>query len=879
MPLRVGETLGAYEITGTLGEGGMGEVYRARDSRVKRDVALKTSNTAFTDRFQREAEAIAALSHPNVCTLFDVGPNYLVMELVEGPTLAEVLAKGRLPVPEALRIATQIADALEAAHARHVVHRDLKPGNVKVRPDGLVKVLDFGLAKMGDPASGASAADPDDSPTLSGPMTSAGMILGTAGYMAPEQARGDAVDHRADVWAFGVILYEMLSGARLYRGATVSDTLAAVLLTEPDWSRVPATELSSLGRLLRWCLEKDPKKRLSDIAMAKRLLVEDPAPAAAVPQPTRAASRLWPALAAAFAILLAAVAAYAFWFTPTPPAPDTTAFTITAPQGALLNGDVAVSPNGRQLAFVVRDANSRNSLWLRNLDSVEVRILASADENQVEGPFWSPDGQWVGYSADGQLKRVPAAGGTPHVICSYEGDLRGASWGDDGTIVFANFYQGTALWKVAAEGGTPVRMKSSPELNLRNPAFLPGSTRFLWGSGGEGLAGSVFVGSLDTPAEQWPTAPVLTTASQAVYLPPGGSSRSTGVLLFSDAGTLMVQPFDAASLTVSGQPVRAVSGISSYARTSAADFAVSPAGTLVYRTGGQQSARLAWVGRTGTEIGPVGEGEVYSELDLSPDGRRLAAVRGGDIWVIDIDRSTTLRLTTTPAQERAPLWASDGASIVFASDRGGRLNLYEKAVDSAAPERELLTTPDNKIPTSISPDGKWLLFTQSTSRGFDVYLLAMGTGTREVKPLLNGPAAEGQAVVSPDGRWVAYTSAESGRIQVYLRSFPDGGTPRKVAEQLGAEPRWSSNGELFFRGNYATGRTSLFSVALGKDGALGKPTELFTAGIVGAGGFDRGPNYLISPDGQRILAVTRKADEPDTPLTVVVNWKAPAASR
>ena len=878
MSLRVGETLGAFEITGTLGSGGMGEVYRARDSRVKRDVALKTSNTAFTDRFQREAEAIAALSHPNVCTLFDVGPNYLVMELVEGPTLAEVLARGPLPVPEALRIANQIADALEAAHARHVVHRDLKPGNVKVRPDGLVKVLDFGLAKMGAPGSGASAAAPDDSPTLSEPMTSAGMILGTAAYMAPEQARGDVVDHRADVWAFGVILYEMLSGARLYRGATVSDTLAAVLLSEPDWSLVPAAELSSLGRLLRWCLEKDPKKRLSDIAMAKRLLVEDPAPAPVMPQRALAASRLWPALTAAFAILLVAVAAYAFWSKPAPPAPDTTAFTITAPKGSLLNGDVAVSPNGRQLAFVVRDANSRNSLWLRNLDSVDVRVLANADENQVEGPFWSPDGRWVGYAASGQLKRVPAAGGPAQVICSYEGDLRGASWGDNGTIVFANFYQGTALWKVAAEGGMPVRLKSSPDLNLRNPAFLSGSTRFLWGSGGEGLAGSVFVGSLDAPADQWPTAPVLTTTSQAVYLPPGSSSRSTGMLLFSEAGTLMVQPFDAASLTVSGQPVRAVSGISSYARTSAADFAVSPAGTLVYRTGGQRSARLAWVGRTGTEIGPVGEGEGYSELDLSPDGTRLAAVRGGDIWVIDIDRNTTLRLTTSPAHERAPLWAPDGASIVFASDRGGRLNLYEKAVDSAAAERELLATPDNKIPTALSPDGKWVLFTESTSRGFDVHMLARGPGARDVKPLVNGPTPEGQAVVSPDGKWVAYTSAESGRIQVYLRSFPDGGMPRKVAEQLGAEPRWSRNGKLFFRVNYATGRTSLFSVSLGKDGTLGKPTELFTAGIVGAGGFDRSPNFLISHDGERILAVTRAADEPDTPLTVVVNWKAPASS-
>jgi len=380
MSLQTGDTLGPYEITGVLGKGGMGEVYRARDPRLKRDVAIKVAGTAFSERFQREAEAIAALSHPNICTLFDVGPDYLVMELVEGPTLGDRAGGRPLPVSEVLRIAGQIVDALEAAHAKHIVHRDLKPANVKVRPDGLVKVLDFGLATVVAPAG-----SPDESPTLNIDLTAAGMILGTAGYMAPEQARGGTVDHRADVWAFGVMLYEMLSGARLYSGPTVSDTLAAVLLKEPDWTRVPVPELSSLGRLLRWCLEKDPKKRLSDIGMARRLLVEDPASAAQTHPVAPVRSNGWMWAAGVIGLLAVAGAAY-LYLREAVPAAETATFEVALPEGVRFAGEVAVSPDGRTIAFVARDPNNRTHLAVRTVASLEMRRL-SEDRDRVGGVF------------------------------------------------------------------------------------------------------------------------------------------------------------------------------------------------------------------------------------------------------------------------------------------------------------------------------------------------------------------------------------------------------------------------------------------------------------------------------------------------------------
>jgi len=865
MPLNTGDTLGPYEITGVLGKGGMGEVYRARDPRLKREVAVKVAGTAFSERFQREAEAIAALSHPNICTLFDVGPDYLVMELVEGPTLGDRAGGRPLPVPELLRIAGQIVDALEAAHAKHIVHRDLKPANVKVRPDGLVKVLDFGLATVVAPAG-----SPDESPTLNIDLTAAGMILGTAGYMAPEQARGGVVDHRADVWAFGVMLYEMLSGARLYSGPTVSDTLAAVLLKEPDWTRVPVPELSSLGRLLRWCLEKDPKKRLSDIAMARRLLVEDPAPVVAPAPPvtaSRSRGRMW--AAAVIGGLAVAGAAYAS-LREAVPAAETTTFEIVIPEGARFAGEVAVSPDGRTIAFVARDPNNRTHLAVRTVASLELRRL-SGDRDVVGGIFWSPDSRWIVYSSNSQLKKVGLAGGAPQVVCSFEGTFWGGAWSPDGTIVFSSGNKVRGLWKVSSAGGTPVQLIDTQAAAAQHPLFLPDGRHFLWNRATSLLESQVFVGVTDRPVAEWPREPLLTANGQVQYLPPPRGEGGPGLLLFPSGSAIMAQAFDPDALTLSGDPRPAIDGV----RVAAAGYSVSPAGVAAYADRGERLDALAWMDRAG-KLDRLADSEGYTELSLSPDGARVAAVKAGDIWLVDLERMTSLRFTSDAAEERAPVWSPDGTRIVFASNRSGQLDIYERSIANASPEKVLLASPRNEIPAGFSPDGKWLLVTrEEEATQNDVLLLALSEGVpadQRLRPLLHGPTQEGQATVSPDGRSIAYASLEAGRVQVYVRSFPDGGDARKVREETSAEPRWGADGrELFFRANDAS--NTMWSVDVSRTGALGTPRSLFRAAVMGAGGFSNSPNYEVSRDGRRILAVVNAEASREKPLTVVVNWK------
>jgi eukaryotic-like serine/threonine-protein kinase len=867
MSLNTGDTLGPYEVAGVLGKGGMGEVYRARDPRLKRDVAIKVAGTAFSERFQREAEAIAALSHPNICTLFDVGPDYLVMELVEGPTLADVIGGQALPVPEVLRIAGQIVDALEAAHAKHIVHRDLKPANVKVRPDGLVKVLDFGLATVVAPTG-----SPDESPTLNIDLTAAGMILGTAGYMAPEQARGGVVDHRADVWAFGVMLYEMLSGARLYNGPTVSDTLAAVLLKEPDWTRVPVPELSSLGRLLRWCLEKDPRKRLSDIGMARRLLVEDPAPAVAPALPATASrSSGWMWATAAMGLLAVASAAYISLREPVPAA-ETATFEVTLPEGARFAGEVAVSPDGRAIAVVVRDPNNRTHLAVRTVASLEMRRLSEAAD-VVGGVFWSPDSRWIAYSTNSQLKKVSLAGTAPQVVSTFEGSFWGGTWSADGTIVFGSGNKVRGLWKVSSAGGTPAQLIDTRAAAARHPLFLPDGRHFLWTRADSLLEGKVYVGVTDKPAAEWPQEPLLTANGQVQYLPPPRGEGGPGLLLFPRGSAIMAQVFDPDVLTLSGDPRQAIDRV----RVTAAGYSVSPAGVAAYADRGEGLDALTWLDRAGAPLDRLANSEGYTELSLSPDGTRAAAVKAGDIWLVDLVRKTSLRFTSDAAEERAPVWSPDGARIVFASNRSGQLDIYERSIANASPERVLLASPRNEFPAGFSPDGKWLLVTrEEEATQIDVLLLALTEGVpadQRLRPLLNGPTHQAQATVSPDGRSVAYTSLEAGRVQVYVRSFPDGGDPRKVREETSAEPRWGAGGrELFFRANDAS--NTMWSVDVSRTGALGTPRSLFRAPVMGAGGFNNSPNYDVSRDGRRLLAVVNAEAARDVPLTVVVNWKA-----
>src|SRR5579863_8377831 len=642
MPLLAGEQLGPYEILALIGAGGMGEVYRARDPRVNRDVAIKVSAAQFTERFEREARAIAALNHPNICTLYDVvisknAPNYLVMEYVEGEA-----PKGPMPLEEALRVASQIAAALEAAHEKNIVHRDLKPANIKIKPDGTVKVLDFGLAKVTEPEAEGGGTN---SPTLTIGMTEAGMILGTAAYMSPEQARGKKVDKRADIWAFGVVLYEMLTGRRLFAGDEVGDILAAVIKDEPRWDGVPA----KVRPLLERCLEKDPKRRLRDIG-DMNLLLDIPVGGGPV-RLGGGRARLLPWIVATGFAVIAAVLALVH-FREAPPEQHSTRFEIAAKADVQ---DVALSPDGRYLAFTASDR-----LWVRPLDSLESRALAGTEDARF--PFWSPDSAFLGFSAAGKLKRIAAAGGPAQTLCDAPA-YRGGTWNRDGVIVFAPNSTG-ALYRVSAAGGVPAPVtKPAGSDSHRFPEFLPDGRHFLFVTAALTIteAGGIYIGSLDGTAER-----LLPEVSHAAYSPPNGFSR-TGHLLFVRDGTLMAQAFDPERRRMTGEAFPIAEQVSvNLGVPGSAIFSVSGPGTLVWGTG-TGKRQLLWRDRTGKRLSLIGTpGEIAFEL-LSPDEKKVAFVSGGfggtagasDIWVHDLTRNTTSRFTFGPGITLAPIWSPD----------------------------------------------------------------------------------------------------------------------------------------------------------------------------------------------------------------------------
>jgi len=626
MTLAAGVRFGPYEIVSLLGAGGMGEVYRARDPRMGRDVAVKVSAEIFSDRFEREVHAVAALNHPNICQIYDVGPNYLVIELIEGPTLSDRIKAGPMPLKEALAIARQIGDALEAAHDKGITHRDLKPANIKVRPDGTVKVLDFGLAKMSE-QTGANA---DESPTLAMGATLAGQILGTAGYMAPEQARGKTVDKRADIWAFGVVLYEMLTSRKLFEGETISDTLAGVLTKEPDWQRAPVTT----HRLLKACLERDPKRRLRDIGDAWRLLEDTPPTARRVGMPSKIAVTLLTGISV--------VSLGALWraaLRPTPAPAGVVRLSLNPPNNATFAGPAiatvgvpqfALAPDGRSMVFVASIAGARPTLWVRPLQADEVRVIPGTDGADL--PFWSPDSAWVGFFADGQLKKIPAGGG-PAVAIANAPDPRGGSWGVDETILFGTGSQG--IYRVSASGGTIARVTeldiSTKEGSHRTPEFLPDGKHFLFTvRGGQPAQTGVYAGSLDGKTKKL----LIRGNTNASYSP-------SGHLLFMDGGTLMGQRFDAEHLELRGQPfvLEEHVGLSSIPTGA---FSVSGVGILALAGMLSEVGRLTWVDRGGNPSGQVGPPGNYMDFRLSPDQTRLAASRidvktgKADIWLTNL---------------------------------------------------------------------------------------------------------------------------------------------------------------------------------------------------------------------------------------------------
>jgi Tol biopolymer transport system component len=872
MRLSAGVKLGAYEILGPLGAGGMGEVYRGRDSKLGREVAIKILPEAFASdpervaRFNREARMLAALNHPGIAAIYGFeqaeGVPFLVMEYVPGETL-----KGPLEVEDAVAIAVQIADALEAAHGKGIIHRDLKPANVKLTPDRKVKVLDFGLAKIN--GDDDMEADPSQSPTVTIGATRGAVILGTAAYMSPEQARGQPVDRRSDIWAYGCVLYELLTGLQAFQGKTISDTLAAVLRAEPDWSAVPANVPERVRYLLNRCLSKDLKLRLHDIGEARVLIGEAAAlDAAAAPQRPDHRFTWLPWAAAGLMTLAAAAALWALW-----QARQTAHPVIRAPLN-LPPGDrlvlpgvqpaVALSPDGTRLVYSGFRGPLRQ-LFLRRMDLLDGVPISGTEDG--DGPFFSPDGEWVGYFAGGKLKKTLVRGGAP-VILAEAASPRGASWGEDDNIAFApSSAVGGGLMRVSANGGIPQTLTTSDRQDVhRWPQILPGGKGILLTISKMGSPddGRIAVLRLDTRELRI----VVEGGSDGRYIP-------TGHLVYARSGGLVAVPFDVERLQVTGRQVPIMEGVMTNS-LGAAHFTFSSTGSLIYVPGGLMTSPKAvlWVDRKGgvTEVTRTDAHAYWPRV--SPDGRRIAisTVEGSnvDVWVNEPARNGVTRLTFAPGLDAFPVWTHDGRRLIFTSTRSGALNLYWRAADGSGAEERLTDSPNSQLPSDVSPDGKWLAFYEhSSATGADIWVLPL-EGERRPKAFLQTSAWEGEARFSPDGRWLAYVSLDTGRAEVWVQAFPDGASKGKwlVSSGGGREPVWSPNGqELFYRNG---DRVMAVEVTTGTSFVAGKPRVLFEGQYFGSPGF---LNFDVAPDGQRFLMLKEPASERALAhFNLVVNW-------
>jgi len=863
LSVTIGTKLGPYEITAPIGAGGMGEVYRARDLKLKRDVALKVLPEAFASnpsrmlRFQREAEVLASLNHPNIAHIYGVEEQALVMELVEGQS-----PKGPMPFEEAWKIALQIADALQYAHENGIVHRDLKPANVKVTPDGVVKLLDFGLAKAYQDAPDAARVDPGNSPTMTLEGTVPGVILGTAAYMAPEQARGKVVDRRADIWSFGVLLYELLTGKQLFRGEDLTETLANIIKDEPDFRGVPGR-----GRkVLEACLQKDPKKRLQSLGDVQYLL--DDRPAAAVrPRP-------WPTvvLAAMAAVLLVATVTVLFFhLREQPPERAIVRFQISPPEKTAVRS-LALSPDGHRLALTLRGENGGTSLWIRSLDSLEMRRLAST-EGVTLGvpPFWSPDGRFIGFFADERLKKIDASGGPSQTLCAAAGPL-GGSWNRDGVIIFS--VQRSGIWRVLAEGGTASQVTVGDPPTQNQPSFLPDGRHFLYSTGAFETDGAgTFVATLDGREKKR-----LAGAGGGVYVPPS-STGGTGHLLFRREGTLMAQPFDERKLELTGEAVP-------FAEAVRSSFSVSPNGTLAYRNGEAFLNRIVWLDRTGRYLGNVGPAGGINDVTLSPDGSWVALTKQDsgnvDIWILDVQRNVPTKFTFDTSIDWDPVWSPDGKRLAFASQRDGFSQIYWKDLSGIGNEEKVSKSVDHQRPKAWSGDGKFLLFMHRdpNSGNYNLWTMSVDStlpaAARKVEPYFTSPFNITQGQFSPGSNvpiWVAYTSNESGQNEIYVQSFPAGSGKSRISANGGVEPRWRRDGkELFYLS--LTGKLMAVEVKTAPAFEYGSRKELFQTPVAGGGpGFGLVYNYDVAPDGNRFLFIDQGAGEADSSLiTVVLNW-------
>jgi Tol biopolymer transport system component len=886
-------SIGHYRIVSKLGEGGMGAVYRATDTKLNREVAIKVLPDAVANdpdrlaRLTREAQVLASLNHPNIAAVYGVEERAIVMELVPGHPPA-----GPLSPEAALPLIRQLIDALEYAHEKGVVHRDLKPANLKITPEGRLKVLDFGLAKAlsADTASDtAHSGNPASSPTLTIQGTLAGAIMGTAAYMSPEQARGQKVDKRADIWSFGVVFYELLTGRNLFGRETVSDTLAAVLKTDPDWSALPPDTPPAIRRLLRRCLERDRTRRLADIADA-RLEIDEAleSPAAIVAPLARAAFHWW--IAALALVALGGLAVAVVHFRETPPQAAAVRFQVPAPEKANFGlAPPALSPDGHQLAFIAGGADGHSMVWVRPLDSVAAHALPGT-EGAVEALFWSPDSRLIGFLVQGKVKKIEAAGGPPQTLCEIPEFLIGGSWNRDGVIIIGTADGG--LFRVSQAGGVAARLTTADEahgeLGHLKPWFLPDGRHFLYllrTANPEAMG--IYLATLDGTERKR----LAATNQGGAYAPPAAGSQH-GHLLFLREGTLMALPLDARRFEPAGEAFPLAEQVGSW--LSGEFFSVSTNGVLAYRNGGGAGggpqvggSQPVWFDRQGKSLGTLGPpGNYGTGPTLSPDGNRAAVDLGNsagnrDVWVLDVARGVPTRFTFDSGQDFSPAWSPDGTRLIFGSVgvNAGVFDIYQKDSSGTGEQERQLQFSSAMFPNSWSPDGRYLLYTIAQKGNRDLWVLpaAAGTppGTKPV-PYLQGPYNEQQGQFSPDGRWIAYSSDESGSFQVYVQSFPAGAGKVQVSTAGGSQPRWRRDGkEIFYIS--ADFRLSAVDVKTEPRFEIGAPQALFGVRTPVGGLADWFSHYDVAADGMRFLVNTvaaERAGPAPTPITVIVNWQA-----
>jgi serine/threonine-protein kinase len=890
----------------------MGEVYRATDTNLKRSVAIKVlpdlvaSDTERLARLQREAEVLASLNHPNIAAIYGLersgGMTALVMELVEGPTLADRIVQGAIPEDDALAIARRIVEALESAHERGIIHRDLKPANIKAREDGTVKVLDFGLAKALTPEPGsATAVHLSHSPTITSPaaMTGVGVLLGTAAYMSPEQAKGRPADKRSDVWSFGCVLYEMLTGRRAFDGEDVTETIAAVVRAEPNWTLLPANVPEQVRLLLKKCLEKDRRARVSDFAVARFLLAESLPSTAASRAPLGSRRRLLAiATVIAFALGMAAGGVWLGARFKSQPAASPARFVLVPPQSLPLflqgfDRDIVISPDGSHIVYRSTTGSGGTVFAVRGINDLTPRMLAGAGGRE---PFMSPDGRWVGYLAGAELRKVSITGGPSIAIATLASLPRGVHWGADNRIVFGVVDPSKGLQSITASGAdpraltTPAREKG--EIGHYYPFTMPDGKAVLFTiGGGPGDPGQI--AALDLQTGRYKT--VIRDGSAAVFIEPE-------YLVYSSRGTLQAVRFDPRRLEVSGEPVPVIDQVMSTSIGNA-NFSVSRNGTLVYVAGGGALVQnvsprsLVWVNRRGIETPTGAPTRLYGVARLSPDGTRVAVdIRspGSDIWVWDLARETLTPLNLDPGVDLAPVWTQDSRKIIWSSSRGGgNPNLYSQSADGTGPVERLTTNERAQFATAVTPDGsRFILFSPSAASGIgslaalDMFTAALDGRGQPPVPLLQSPAQKLAGEVSPDGHWFAYQSDESGRHEVFVRPFPNVESGRwQVSTEGGTRPAWSRKGDELF---YLDGNDKLTAVRFRVSGTMfiaEKPARVLNERYV-TGSTTRGydlRSYDVAADGQRFLMLKETAGAsaaaPLPTITVVLNWIEELKSR